>query len=94
MAEENPVVFTYDYEVSIGGPPPQSIDQARGALNKAWGFEDGRCNMVNSDGHIVAKPGADDPALQEAFYSMARHTRICIEVSLHKDGHKTFRLKT
>jgi len=41
---------------------------------------------------VVGKPGSDDPGIQEAHRGMSRHVRVNIEVRLHKDGRKTFRL--
>ena len=88
----NPVVFTYECEVSIGGPPAHRREEAQQALNRAWGFEDGKCSWIDEGGNVVGKPGSDDPGIQGAHYGMSRHVRVMIEVRLHKDGQKTFRL--
>ena len=91
--EPNPVVFTYEQEVSIGGPPQHKSQKAQEALNHAWGFEDGNCNSIDDNCTIVGKSRADNPAFIEAHYCMNRHTRVTIEVSLRKNGEKSFRLK-
>lgn len=88
----NPVVFTYECRVSIGGPPPHRVDEARQALNRAWGFEDGNCNRVDEDGNVIGKPGSDDPGIQDAHHGMSCYDQLRVEVRLHKDGRKTFRL--
>ena len=92
--DPNPVVFTYECKISIGGPPPHKTREANEALNRAWGFADGNCNIIDAQGTIVGKPEADDPAFIEANYAMNRYTQLTIEVSLHKNGEKSYRLKS
>lgn len=89
---DNPVICTYECEISIGGPPAHKEPEVLAAMNRAWGFEDGNCNAFDEKGQIVAKPGGDRPALIEAIHNLKRHTRLTIKVSLHKNGEKTYAL--
>lgn len=57
-------------------------------FNKAWGFEDGECN-VEVDGKYQDKPGVTEE-FREAHYRIAAGDRLAILVSIHKSGRKSF----
>ncbi len=90
--QNNPVIFKFKiYSISVG-IPNHMCEKVNQAFNIAWGFPDGNCNYVNDDGVIVSKPEADNPDFCEAASNMHRNQIVNIEVSVHKDGSKSFKI--
>lgn len=82
--KDNPVVLTYKATVSV--PVLTDEQKMRTEFNKAWGFKDGRVNILNSKGECVALPGADGPALIEAHYNLVLGYQQTVTVNVYKDG--------
>lgn len=86
------LAFKYIYQVSIGGPPAHLIQKAQKSFNKTWGFDDGNCNYVDSNGEILSKPGADNLDFMNAAKSLYHFERLFIEVSIFKDGKRKYKI--
>ena len=84
------VVGTYTVVLSVPGPTDPGLLRHR--LNQMWGFEDGACNQVASNGVLTDKPGSDDPRFVEAHHALTRSRQIVVVVTVYKDGAKTFEL--
>jgi hypothetical protein len=92
----SPVVCTYRATVSIGGPADPI--PAMHDINKAFGFDDGNCNRIDKKtGEIVGKLSLKQEeftGLQKVHHALRCSYRVNIEVTLHKNGEKTFKLLT
>lgn len=59
------------------------------ALNIAYGFPDGECNITDPSGKIVAKPMAENEnevALESASFTLGRSMTRMAVVAVYKDG--------
>lgn len=81
-------IYKYNTTLSVPGTRPGSKENLE--FNKAWGFKDGSCNDF-IDGQYVAREPYPE-GFEEAHRALYRAYRVSVEVSVYKDGSKTFRI--
>lgn len=91
----NPIIHQYKRAIRVPGPSGEETTEAQIALNVAWGFGDGACNVLDpSSGKLVGKFGADNHIeFTSAHHNLHRSEQVFIVVYVHKDGTKTHEIE-